>query len=101
MKCKTILKLCSLALALAAANRVLAQGSPFTYQGRLNTNGSAVSGIYDLRFTIYDAGGNAIAGPVTNATTIVSGGLFTVTLDFGSSVFTGADRSVEIAVRTN
>ena len=28
-----------------------AQGTAFTYQGRLNDNGSPANGIYDLRFT--------------------------------------------------
>jgi|CZKM01.1.fsa_nt_gi formylglycine-generating enzyme required for sulfatase activity len=73
------------------------------YQGRLNDNGSAANGIYDLRFTIYDdlAVGSVAGGPLTNATTAVSNGLFTVTLDFGAGVFTGADRWLDIGVRTN
>ena len=68
-----------------------AQGTAFTYQGRLDSGGSPASGIYDLRFAIYDAGtaGNLVAGPVTDAATAVSNGLFTVTLDFGAGVFTG------------
>ena len=69
---------------------VFAQGTAFTYQGRLNDGVNLATGIYDLKFTIYDAGasGNIVAGPLTNSATAVSNGLFTVTLDFGS-VFDG------------
>ncbi|HKQ37400.1 MAG TPA: tail fiber domain-containing protein, partial [Verrucomicrobiae bacterium] len=61
------------------------------------------NGNYDLRFTIYGviAGGSAIGGPVTNAATLVSNGLFTTTVDFGAGVFDGSSRWLEIAVRTN
>jgi len=77
------------------------QGSAFTYQGRLDDNGQPANGIYDLRFAIYDLsnGGNAVAGPLTNAAAI-SNGLFTVTLDFGAN-FPGADRWLEIAARAS
>lgn len=81
----------------------LAQGTAFSYQGRLDTTNGPGNGFYDLRFTIYDAanGGSVMAGPLTNALTPVSSGLFTVGLDFGAGVFTGADRWLEIGVRTN
>lgn len=61
------------------------------------------NGIYELRFTIYDSSGGAgiVAGPLTNSPVAVSNGLFTVTLDPGAGVFTGPDRWLEIAVRTN
>lgn len=80
-----------------------AQSSAFTYQGRLNLNGSAANGTYDLRFTIYDAvtNGGPASSTLTNAATSVSNGLFTVPLDFGTNAFSGADRWLEIAVRTN
>src|SRR5207249_8296157 len=80
-----------------------AQGSAFTYQGRLNEGASPATGTYDLRFTIFDflSGGNALGGPVTNAGTVVSNGLFAVTLDFGVGVFSGPARWLEIGVRTN
>src|SRR5438067_5969025 len=87
-----------LALGLALLSTInhplstlFAQGTAFTYQGRLNDGGSPASGIYDLRFTIYDLGsaGSVVGGPLTNAATSVSNGLFSVALDFGSSPFTG------------
>jgi hypothetical protein len=80
-----------------------AQDTAFTYQGRLNDGANPANGIYDLRFAIYDSltGGSQIGSPLTNSATGVSNGLFTVTLDFGAGVFTGPDRWLEIAVRTN
>jgi hypothetical protein len=80
-----------------------AQGTAFNYQGRLNDGGSPATGIYDLRFAIYDAvtNGNVVAGPLTNSATGVTNGLFAVTLDFGTGVFTGAARWLEVDVRTN
>lgn len=79
----------------------LAQGTGFTYQGRLTTNGGPQGGTYDLAFALYAAanGGNALAGPVTNSTVTDINGLFTVTLDFGGSVFDGQPRWLEIGVR--
>jgi hypothetical protein len=82
---------------------VHAQGTAFTYRGQLNDGGSPASGSYDLRFAIYGGpgGGSPVAGPRTNTATSVSNGLFTVMLDFGVDIFTGADRWLEIAARTN
>ena len=80
----------------------LAQGTAFTYQGRLNDGANPAHGSYDLRFTIYDSANNTgtvVAGPLTNVPTAVSNGLFTVALDFGAGVFTGAERWLEIGVR--
>ena len=80
-----------------------AQGTAFTYQGRLNDGGSAANGVYDLRFAICDSatGGNTVGGPVTNTAAGVTNGLFTVTLDFGADVFDGSARWLGIGVRTN
>jgi hypothetical protein len=36
-----------------------AQGTAFTYQGRLNNNGAPASGVYDLQFTVFDSPGGA------------------------------------------
>src|SRR5690242_1779756 len=92
------------ALALFVfAFTVHAQGTAFTYQGRLNTGSNAAAGSYDLRFAIYDSAGagTLIAGPLTNSATGVTNGLFTVTLDFGTGAFSGAERWLELGVQTN
>jgi hypothetical protein len=92
-----------LCLVAGAPTRLLAQGTAFTYQGRLNDNGGLANGTYDLQFTVFDSDGgpNLVAGPLTNAASAVSNGEFLVTLDFGGGVFTGPARWLEIAVRTN
>jgi Chaperone of endosialidase len=80
---------------------VFAQGTAFTYQGRLNDGGNPAGGIYDLRFALYDAAsvGTQQGGTVDVPDAPVTNGLFTVTLDFGGGVFTGAARWLDIAVR--
>lgn len=82
----------------------LAQGTAFSYQGRLNDGANPASGIYDLRFTLYDSTNNPgvmVGGPVTNSAIAISSGLFTVTLDFGAPVFDGQQRWLEVAAQTN
>ena len=92
-------------LALLALNDRLDAASPagtaFTYQGRLNEGANPANGRHDFRFVLYDAevGGVQQGGVLTNCVT-VSGGLFTVTLDFGAR-FDGNARWLEIGVRTN
>lgn len=88
-----------LAISLASAT---AQGTAFSYQGRLTDGQNSAEGAYDLAFTLFqtNVGGQSIAGPITNATVPVSNGLFHVSVDFGD-VFSGAERWLEIAVRTN
>jgi hypothetical protein len=100
---KTKLHSLFIALALlAGVHQAAAQGTAFTYQGRLNNNGSPASGTYNLTFTLFGTNttGVAVAGPVTNSATGVSNGLFIVTLDFGG-VFSGSNYWLEIGVRTN
>lgn len=87
-----------------------AQSNTFTYQGRLTDNNLAAVGTYEMQFRVFDA---AVAGnqlpqptPITLTFTVagtnpvtVSNGAFTVHLNFGANVFTGADRWLEISVR--
>jgi hypothetical protein len=102
---KPIFALALLALATLNLPRgsAYAQGTTFSYQGRLNGAGTPAEGIYDLQFTVYDAGtnGNLAAGPLTNAAVAISNGLFTIALDFGPGVFDGSARWLDIGVRTN
>jgi trimeric autotransporter adhesin len=109
MKTKLHLGIIALALlALSTLNSqlstVFAQGTAFTYQGRLFDNTNAANGSYALRFTLYpDAttGMPALAGPLALAPVAVSNGLFTVTLDFGPGWFTGPPRWLQIESATN
>jgi hypothetical protein len=77
-----------------------AQGTAFTYQGRLVHGGGAASGLYEMSFALYDAvtNGSVVGTPQTIAPVPVSNGLFTATLDFGANAFTGASRWLEISV---
>jgi len=92
-----------LGMAITSTTSARAQVTAFTYQGRLDDGGAPANGIYDLRFAIYNAasGGAQQGAALTKAATAVSDGLFTVTLDFGAGIFTGAARWLEIGVRTN
>jgi hypothetical protein len=89
------------AALLLASPSLWAQPTAFTYQGFLHEGSAPAQGAYDLRFALYDdgSGGSAVAGPVTNAAVAVSNGLFTVLLDFGSGIFNGAARWLDIGVR--
>ena len=80
-----------------------AQGTAFTYQGRLHADGGAASGSYDFRFQLAsDApGNNYVGGPLLVNAVPASNGLFTVTLDFGAGVFTGGDFWLQVDVKTN
>ena len=75
-----------------------AQGTAFTYNGRLNANGSPANGSYDLLFTLYNAVTNGtMFGTLTNTATAITNGLFTVPLDFGG-VFNGSNYWLDISV---
>ena len=86
-----------------AANPVLAQGTAFTYQGRLGDTGQPANGTYDLTFSLFYAssGGSRVGGPLTNSVIGMTNGIFTVTLDFGGGIFNGSNVWLEIGVRTN
>src|ERR1019366_4889789 len=99
---KLALALLALSTIIAHPSTARAQGTAFTYQGRLNSSGSPVNGSYDLTFALFSVsnGVGQVGNTVTNTATLVSNGLFTATLDFGAN-FSGADRWLEIGVRTN
>ena len=70
---------------VASLQPAVAQGTAFTYQGRLNDGTNPANGKYDLQFQVFDlpTGGTSYGNPNTNsfAGLGVTNGLFTVTLD--------------------
>ncbi len=90
------------ALALPAAAQVT-EGTAFTYQGSLKLNGQALNQTADLRFRLFDAaaGGTQVGSQLVTPGVAVSGGLFTVALDFGAGVYAdGNARWLEIDARS-
>lgn len=91
-------------VSLAVCSAALGQaplGTSFTYQGQLKDGAAPADGAYDFIFRLYDAssGGLQVGSSVTLADRIVTGGLFTVQLDFGASPFGGDARWLDIQVR--
>jgi Chaperone of endosialidase len=95
-----LLALFTLNLQLTTAK---AQGTAFTYQGRLKDSGAPANGTYDFRFRLAsDALGNNYVGSAFLTNGIgVSNGLFIATLDFGPGLFTGSNYWLEVDVRSN
>jgi hypothetical protein len=91
----------SCALAAVPAFGQTSVGTAFTYQGRLTDSGSPAGGAYDLRFILFnaDVGGSQVGPILTREDVTVANGLFTVSLDFGASAFTGEARWLEVAAR--
>lgn len=89
-------------MVCCAAPAVQAQGTAFTYQGRLNDGANPANGSYDFQFNMWSAASGPAQVGSTRARTAtpVSNGVFTVMLDFGNQ-FPGAARWLEMAVRTN
>ena len=78
-----------------------AQGTAFSYEGRLFDGASPANGSYDMVFTGYGAAtGGTAGGTVTNLAISVTNGLFTTTLDYGA-IPNGGPIWLELAVRTN
>jgi Collagen triple helix repeat (20 copies) len=89
-----------------AATCADAQISPtaLTYNGTLTDGTNGVNGWYDFTLAVFTnaTGGAALGnGTQTNSHVAVIGGSFTVTADFGTNLFNGSARWLELAVRTN
>ena len=81
-------------------DRLKAQGTGFTYQGRLGDATGPANGTYAIQFSIFStsSGGSQLGATITYPALAVSNGLFMVNLDFGAGVFNGQDRYLEISV---
>lgn len=86
---------------LISTGPAFAQGTNFTYQGRLIDSGNPADGLFDMQFKLFDmVSGGAQQGPtITNSTVQVTNGVFTIELDFGALVFNGSPRFLEISLR--
>lgn len=80
-----------------------ALAAPFTYQGRLVDGAALANGNYELTFRVFNAvtAGTQAGAEVLLPSVGVTNGLFTVSLDFGNGVFTGANRWLEMAARVS
>jgi len=78
-----------------------AQGTSFTYQGKISNAGNPATGSFDMQFKMFDAptDGTQQGDTVTNPAVQATAGIFTVELDFGAEVFDGTARYLEICVR--
>lgn len=92
--------------AMAEEPPIVAQarlGTGFTYQGRLLDGGAGANGSYDLLFRLYDGADPATAAQISTDLELedvdVSGGLFTVEVDFHANPFTGDERWLQVSVR--
>lgn len=97
-------------LALAVGFPLAAQtplGTAVTYQGQLKDGGAAANGPHAMVFRLYDAvsAGNQVGptlifdGSHGNPPPVqVTGGLFSVDLDFGALAYSGEERWLEITV---
>ncbi|MDB6022295.1 MAG: hypothetical protein JWQ04_2152, partial [Pedosphaera sp.] len=88
---------------MAGINHLAAQGTAFTYQGRLNSSGASASGNFDFTFALFNNSqtGSQVGASETNLAIGVTNGLFTTTLDFGSVPWSGQLLWMQIQVRTN
>ena len=106
MKSAKMLAILVLALSLmvcqARVSGAEPMGTAFTYQGRLTEDEIPADGLYDLQFSLFDDPNTEIAYQIGTTIDIddldVIDGYFTVVLDFGSDVFDGYARWLEITV---
>jgi hypothetical protein len=105
MKTVKMLTILVLALGLMAwqveVSEAAPMGTAFSYQGRLLDANDTADGEYDLQFKLFDApNGGVQQGSTIDINDVdVIDGYFTAELDFGSDVFDGNDRWLQIGVR--
>lgn len=92
MKTNTCLRLIPLMILFRGPVQADPLSTAFTYQGRLQDGTNAATGLYDLRFLVYDSdtGGIPVGAQIITNGVPVTNGLFTVILDFGQDVFGGS-----------
>ncbi|MDQ3061807.1 MAG: hypothetical protein M3R14_02940, partial [Acidobacteriota bacterium] len=91
--------ICTILFILAfGAAAVFPQTTEFSYQGFLSDNSASANGNFDFEFRLFDAAnGGTLLGSLQRPNVVVTNGVFSVVLNFGS--FPAADRFLEIVVR--
>jgi hypothetical protein len=92
-----------LMVSLAQVGYSAPMGTAWTYQGRLMDANNPADGRYDLQFALYTDPilSSSQIGPTVDINDLdVIDGYFTIELDFGSKVFNGDARWLEIGVRS-
>lgn len=99
---RTTILSAALCCFLITAASIFAQGTAFTYQGQVMSSNSPAHGTYDMTFKLWNAssGGSQVGSTITASGTVITNGLFTVILDFGSQ-YNGTSYWLELGVRTN
>ena len=93
--------ICALIALSCAVQTTFAQTTIFTYQGKLEFDGVPANGQFDFQFKLFDSlsGGTQHGATIEQLNITVSNGDYKVNLDFGSAVFSGADRYLEVSYR--
>ncbi len=91
----------ALAALLLVVPHAFAQATSFTYQGELRDAGSLASGVYDMRFRVYnaDTGGAYYIPEVCVNDVVVADGRFSVILDVPAAFAADTVRYLEVHVR--
>ena len=95
---------CFLAIGLCQTTIFCAPvGTAFTYQGRLIDSGNAANGLYDVEFGLFadPTNGPPVAGSVALSAIPVTNGLFAAEVDFGTAIFAGSARWLQLSVRSS
>ena len=102
MKTRIQILIVALLVGSACPGQLFAQGTAFTYQGRVNQNAAPFSGSVELLFTLWDAATNGTQQAATTPTSTVvtaTNGLFVALVDFGAA-FPATNRWLQIELRT-
>lgn len=91
----------ALGAACVQAARSQTLGTAFTYQGHLEQSGDLVNGAADLELRLWDSefGGGQVGPTLSFSSLSVTGGFFSLDLDFGASAWDGSPRWLEVASR--
>lgn len=80
--------------------RATALGTGFSYAGRLVINGSPASGVYDLKFELFDGTSSTVAlARFLVGDRTVTNGQYTVVINFGADAFNGQARWLQASWR--